>query len=261
MKESVRTFLIQNSEAAYKEFSQKLIPGEDCILGVRLPILRKKAKALAKGNWKEELAAEDIYYEETMLRGMTISYVKGSLEELLLYIEEFIPKVTNWSVCDSVFAGMEVLRTDKEKTWQFIQPYLYSEKEFEVRVAIVIMMNHLLKSDSTGANIKRMRTVTMADCLNQSRPDAAESQMAESANPYLPRILSALDRAFPQYYASMAAAWTLAEAFCCYPAEVYLFLKDTRLDTITYNRTIQKIAESLIPEADVKSEIRKMKRK
>lgn len=256
MKEEIRNFLIENSEEKYREFSKALIPGEETMLGVRLPVLRKKAKELAKGNWREELKTEDIYFEEIMLRGMMLSYVKESLSVMLPYIESYIPCVKNWSVCDSVFSKMEVFRQDREKTWEFIQPYLYSDKEFEVRTAIIIMMSHVLKCDEKGKNIKRLASISLEDCLaDKDRP--AEG----NAGGYLPGILEALNREFHAYYASMAAAWTIAEAFCCYPAPVYKFLKDNRLDDDTFNRALQKIVESLIPCPEVKAEIRKMKRK
>ncbi len=276
MKEEVRRFLIENSEEKYREFSKALIPGEEAMLGVRLPVLRKKAKELAKGNWKEELKTEDIYFEEIMLRGMMLSYVKEDLSTMLPYIEAYIPCVKNWSVCDSVFGKMEVLREDGEKTWEFIQPYLYSDKEFEIRTGIIIMMNHLLKCDERGKNIKRLKSISLKDCMpdeedlinedgGEERKNEAgrtiEAEKEEKQGKYLPKILEALNREFPAYYASMAAAWTIAEAFCCYPALVYGFLKDNRLDDATYNRALQKIVESLIPLPEVKAEIRGMKRK
>lgn len=252
MKEEIRQFLIANSEERYREFSKALVPGERTMLGVRLPVLRKKAKELARGDWRGELETEDIYFEEIMLRGMMLSYVRESLPVMLPYIEAFIPCVGNWSVCDSVFSKMDVFREDKERTWKFIQPYLYSDKEFEIRTAIIIMMSHLLKCDEKGKNRKRLRSISMKDC---------EGDNTACTKKYLSRILEALDREFPAYYASMAAAWTIAEAFCCYPAPVYVFLQDNRLDDATYNRALQKIVESLIPCPEVKTEIRKMKRK
>ena len=256
MKKSTLDFLVVHSEREYRDFSGSLIPGEKTMLGVRLPILRKKAQEIAKRDWKEELQTEDTYFEEIMLRGMIISYVKGSMDEMLPYIEDFIPCVNNWSVCDSVFMKMDVLRTDRERTWQFIQPYLRSEKEFEVRVAIIIMMQHLLKCDENGKTMKRLRHVSMAQCISKDGVHGAQPE-----GMYLQRVLQALDKSYTQYYASMAAAWTIAEAFCCFPAQVYAFLQDNRLDDVTYNRALQKIVESLIPEPEVKEYIKSMKRK
>lgn len=251
MREDTRTFLFEHAEEQYRNFSKSLTPGDINMLGVRLPLLRKKAKELSKGNWREEWETEDLYFEEVMLRGMMLSYVKEPLDVILPYIEDFIPRVDNWSVCDSVFSGMAVLRQDREKTWDFIKKYLYSEKEFEVRVGIIIMMQHLLKYGEDGAMGQRRRVIMLRDCrLPSAKPGI-----------YLDRIFHALDRKFLQYYASMAAAWTIAEAFCCYPKETMDFLKDNHLDDKTYNRALQKITESLIPQPEVKEEIRNMKRK
>ena len=250
MKEETRAFLMENAEEQYRDFSKSLIPGDINMLGIRLPILRKKAKELAKGNWKEELETEDIYFEEVMLRGMMLSYAKGSLNEMLPYIEAYIPKVNNWSVCDSVFSKMDVLRTDRERTWEWIQPYLYSDEEFKQRVGIIIMMQHILKCDEKGHTLKRLRTISYEDCLKKE----------EDKGLYLDRILEALNRPFPTYYASMAAAWTIAEAFCCFPVSVYAFLQDNKMDDATHNRALQKIRESLIPDKKVKEKMKEMKR-
>lgn len=260
MKKSTLDFLVAHSEREYRDFSGSLIPGEKTMLGVRLPILRKKAQEIAKADWKEELKSEDIYFEEVMLRGMIISYVKGSMDEMLPYIEAFIPCVQNWSVCDSVFMKMDVLRTDRERTWHFIQPYLQSEKEFEVRVAIIIMMQHLLKCDENGKTMQRLRRVNMTQCASENATQNVQQEV-QPEGMYLERVLQALDRPYSQYYASMAAAWTIAEAFCCFPLRVYQFLQQNQLDDATYNRALQKIVESLIPEPDVKEAIKSMKRK
>lgn len=51
----------------------KLLPGTEHILGVRLPVLRKLAKKLARGEWQEYLTgAADDSMEEIMLQGMTL---------------------------------------------------------------------------------------------------------------------------------------------------------------------------------------------
>ena len=48
MREAVRAFLFEHAEEQYRDFSKSLTPGDINMLGVRLPVLRKKAKELAK---------------------------------------------------------------------------------------------------------------------------------------------------------------------------------------------------------------------
>ena len=74
-------------------------------------------------------------------------------------------------------------------------------------------------------------------------------------------ILEKIDRVYTEgYYAHMAAAWLVAECFCCFPAITDHFLKTCKLDTATYNKALQKIVESKIPDEKVKDYIRSLKK-
>ena len=63
--------LFSMSEEKYRDFSKALIPGCDNILGVRVPLIRKYARELLRENedWQGLLEEDDLYFEETMLRG------------------------------------------------------------------------------------------------------------------------------------------------------------------------------------------------
>lgn len=256
MKGSTRQELLLLAEQGYMKFSASLIPGEEKILGVRLPQLREMAKKLAKGNWEEELATEDIWFEETMLRGMLIGYATLCMEpaQALSYIRDFIPRVHNWSICDSVFMKMDILKEDRAMTWEFLLPYMESGEEFKVRVALVIMMAHLLRCDRDEKKISRLRNISMEDLESIDKEK-------ERAGKYVSLILEQINRPFKEgYYAHMAAAWLVAEVFSCYPAMTVSFLQTCNLDEATYNKALQKITESKIPENDVKTYIRRMKK-
>ncbi|MGN0153546.1 MAG: DNA alkylation repair protein [Lachnospiraceae bacterium] len=251
MREDIREKLTGMAEAEYQKFSAGLIPGVANMLGIRLPELRKLAKQIAKENWKEAIAAEDYYFEERMLHGMVLGYAKGSMDEMLPYITAFIPLVDNWSICDSVFMGMTIFQKDRERTWDYIQPYLKSENEFEIRVAVIIMMQHLLKCDAAGKKISRLRVVSLEEISNT----------CEETGLYLERIFDSIDALDTrEYYASMAVSWLIAEAFCCFPYHTFVYLKKNHLDDRTYNKGIQKIVESHIPTDEVKDLLRSMKR-
>ena len=252
MLQSIREQLLTMSGEGYQKFSAALTPGAEHILGVRLPELRKVAKEIAKSDWRAAIAEEDYYFEERMLHGMVLGYVKADMDEMLPYITEFIPLVDNWSVCDSVFMGMTIFQKDRERTWNYIQPFLQSDKEFEVRVALIIMMQHLLKCDAAGKKMSRLRKVTLSEVHNEN----------EVPGLYVKRILKAMDREYLQgYYASMAASWLLAEAFCTYPYHTMCLIEKNHLDDVTYNKGIQKIIESRIPDDEVKDFLRSKKRK
>ena len=114
------------------------------------------------------------------------------------------------------------------------------------------MMQHLLKCDAAGKKMSRLRKVTLSEVHNEN----------EIPGLYVKRILKAMDREYLQgYYASMAASWLLAEAFCTYPYHTMCLIENNHLDDVTYNKGIQKIIESRIPDDEVKDFLRSKKRK
>ena len=102
MHKAIREQLFELAEENYQKFSSALLPNINNILGVRLPTLRKLAKVIAKDDWRRFISmADSDYFEEVMLQGMVIGYAKADIEEILQYATDFIPKIDNWSVCDS----------------------------------------------------------------------------------------------------------------------------------------------------------------
>ena len=98
----VREELISLSDEKYRDFHKNLCPGVENILGVRLPILRKISKNLSKDNYLDYLNNKDLkYYEEIMIKGLTIGYIKVDNDTRFEYIKNFIPYIDNWAVCDS----------------------------------------------------------------------------------------------------------------------------------------------------------------
>ena len=249
MREEIRNKLYEMSDAGYQEFSASLIPasGRGTMLGVRLPALRTLAKEIAKGDFRKELSyKEDLFFEETMLRGMILGYGCKEIQELFSYLEDFIPRVQNWSVCDSVCNGLKLVEKHPEETWNFLMPYLESGEEFKVRVVLIMLLSHFIKLGEDGKKNQRRRRITMEDL-----------QKEEEKSPYLEKIMGVLDRAFTEGdYAQMAAAWLLAELFVTYPVRTFKGLQTLSLDDFTKKKAVQKIRESRIPEKQVKEYLR-----
>ena len=89
MNDDIRKKLLSMGDEKLRKFSSSLTPGAENIIGVRLPLLRKFAKELARNQGQTVLSGEDIYYEEIMLRGMIIGYLKIDDEVRLQLIREF----------------------------------------------------------------------------------------------------------------------------------------------------------------------------
>lgn len=223
----VRRELETMAEPAYQKFSSALIPGEANLLGVRLPKLRAIAKRIAKTDiWQEYLAAEPYYFEETMLQGMLIGAVKLPAEERLSCIKAFIPRIHNWSVCDSFVSGLKFTNKHPELVWSFIQPYLKSDEAFSIRFAVVMMMNYYLTDD------------------------------------YIDRVLNLLDGVNHEaYYVKMAVAWALATALAKQPEQTWAYFQNHHLDEDTWKKTIQKCIESSRVSKEYKAILRELRHK
>jgi len=270
MREAIRDRISTYAENKYRDFSSALVPGAKPLLGVRLPKLREIAKEIAKGDWHGEVGqAEgeytDVYFEETMLRGMIIGYGTAkkdvTVSEGIQYLEWFIPMIDDWAVCDSFCNSFSFANQNRDAVWEVLQKYLYSDKEFEVRASLILLLSQYLRYDSSNKKLPRNRKIGMADFAD-SFPNRELSVCTRWQFPYLEKILDALNREFYQgYYAQMAAAWLLAEAFVCFPYEVNgMLVNDCQMDKWTYNKALQKIRESLNPDAEVKDYMKNLKK-
>ncbi|HBS46206.1 MAG TPA: DNA alkylation repair protein [Paenibacillus sp.] len=226
MDKTIKEQLLELADADYQKFSAVLLPTIDNVIGVRLPELRKLAKTIAKGDWRAYLEHTDSdYFGEVMLQGMVLGYVKTDPEEILHYIADFIPKIDNWSVCDSFCTGLKFTLKNKEQMWDFIVPYLLSDKEYEIRFAVVMMLNFFIEEA------------------------------------YINRILQLLDKVRHEgYYVKMAVSWALSMCYVKLPAVTIDYLRTNTLDDFTYNKALQKIRESYRVDPESKKMIRGMKR-
>lgn len=225
MVQSIKQDLLELAESKYQEFTSKLLPGIDNILGVRLPALRKLAKDILKDNPMEYLenATEDSF-EEIMLQGMVIGGLKD-IDLVFHYIEEFLPKINNWSVCDSFCAGLKISKKYPKEMWQFIQPYLKDDREYFIRFAVVMLLNYYVDEEHIAEALQ---------ALDQIKHDA--------------------------YYVKMAVAWAISIYYIKLPERTLEYLKYNSLDNFTYNKALQKITESLRVDKETKQMIRNMKR-
>lgn len=216
------------ADEKYRKFHGKLIPGVDTVFyGVRVPVLRKLAKQMIKGDWRGfvELAGESEVYEMTMLCGMVIALSKCEFGEKLRYLETFIPRINNWAVCDIVCGDLKDVKKNRREMFQFIQPYRCSAQEYEVRFAAVILMQYFLTEE------------------------------------YIHDVLKIYDGIrHDGYYVKMAVAWGISLCFIKFRELTLAYMTSCKLDDFTYNKSIQKMIESFRVSDEDKQMLRGMKR-
>ena len=80
---NIKNELLKLSDKKYAEFNKKLTPGVDRNqIGIRIPILRNKARELVKKYSLDEILAkiDDEFYEEIMLQGFAIRICQNRAE-------------------------------------------------------------------------------------------------------------------------------------------------------------------------------------
>ena len=228
MKEKIKQKLFELSDKKYKNFHSSLCPGTENIIGVRVPILRNYAKELFKEkDWKQTIKQIDNeYYEEIMLQGMLIGQAKNeNINIILEYIKNFVPKIDNWAICDVFCAGLKITKKYKSEMWSFIQQYLKSNKEFEIRFAIVMILDYYIEEDYLVKDFKIFEEIKHEG-----------------------------------YYVKMAISWAISICLIKYYDKTVKFLETSKLDNWTYNKAIQKAIESYRISDNKKDYLRKMKK-
>ncbi len=234
----IRDELYKNMDTEYGKFTASLIPNCGNIIGVRLPVLRSMAKEIASVNWKEYLdGALDDTFEEVMLQGLVLGYARGNIEDILAYLERFIPKIDNWSVCDSLCNTFKITEAYRAQVWEFLMRYMGSgqtvkdeegyehSREFELRFVAIMMMNYYLVDE------------------------------------YIDRVLDAYNTMQDDgYYLKMGVAWGIATAYVKYPEKTLALLKENNLDDFTFHKAIQKMQESYRISKEEKTVLKSMKR-
>ena len=222
--------LILLKDEKYKEFNKKLCPDTNFeMLGIRVPVLRRFAQKIVNSNEYDIegfLQNNDVnFFEEVQLQGFIIGYIKINFENKLDLIEKFIPRIDSWAITDTFIPTLKVKNNDLKTYWDFILKYTKSDKEFEVRFAVVSMLDYFIIENYVDEVIEVLNSISHEG-----------------------------------YYVKMAIAWTLAEIGIKYNDKVMNFLqRKNNLDKFTYNKTLQKMIESFRIDNSQKEILRKMK--
>ena len=148
-----------------------------------------------------------------MLQAMVIGLAKD-----INLIEPFIPKITNWAICDVFCADLKITKTHKKEVYKIIKKYIKSKKEYELRFSLVMLLNYYVEENYLDDIFKYLNTF-------------------KSKN----------------YYAQMAAAWLICVCATNFPTQTIEFLKTTKRDEFTFKKSIQKIQDSFKIDKEIKT--------
>jgi len=205
----------------YRDFHKKLLKNDNiCVLGVRVPVLRKLAKKYI--NFVDGLLEfPDEYYEVTFIKLTAVSYLKW--EEFIKYVDKCVPLIDNWATCDC-FAP-KCIEKHRDEFLPYIYKYLENDGEFYKRFALTTLLHYYVDENYFGVIFN---------------------------------ILKAVDT--EKYYVHMAAAWLIAELLIKNYFETVGFLQEGVIDKRTHNKAIQKACESYRLSDEQKNFLKGMKK-
>lgn len=217
--------LLALRDRQYAEFQARLVPGvaPDSIIGIRVPLLRDFAKDFAReADCSRFLSLlPHRYYDENMLHALLLSQLKD-MDECVARVEEFLPYVDNWAVCDimspKVFGRHPARLMDKAVEWSR-SPHVYT-----CRFGLAMLMSHFLDS--------------------RFSPSVLDTAAAVESD---------------EYYVRMMVAWFFATALAKQWDAAIPYLQQRRLGVWVHNKTIQKACESYRITACQKAVLRTMK--
>lgn len=230
--EEIREQLRDLAEEDYKEFNRKLIPGVAQVMGVRLPAMRRLAREAAKEDFRSyleearEKVGPESFHEEIMMQGLILGYAKMDREERSGYLDEFVPKIGNWAVCDSCVTGYKFMEKEPEYWFNYLRRFQDSREDFELRFMIVSMMSHFVDEDHIDEILEYCEKI---------RHDG--------------------------YYTKMGVAWAVQVCYVKFPEKTRKFLELDMMDDFTHNKSIQKIRESYRVSREEKEELNRLKRR
>lgn len=211
----------------YKEFQSKLIPtiDKEKIIGVRTPALKKLAKEIYTGQYKDDFlnCLPHFYYDENALHAFVIMNI-DDFDEAMKQVSAFLLFVDNWATCDQL--SPKIFKENPTGLLESINLWLSCNALYTRRFAVNMLMKYFLD---------------------------------EKFNPQYLKAVAALN--CDEYYMMMAVAWYFATALAKQYDCAIKIIEQNFLDKKTHNKTIQKACESFRINDEQKAYLKTLKRK
>lgn len=220
----LQNFLYQNVDATYREFNKKIVKTKLPLLGVRVPIIRKLASNIAKGNIRDYLKiCKDETFEEALLHGFVLAKLKCDFKELIFLFDDYITVFENWAICDMTVSSLKQFTKNQKAGYDYLIECINSENPWKVRVGLLLMLSFYINEFYIDDIIKNCKFVSSRS---------------------FPSISLTYDYRKPDYYVKMGNAWLLSVCFIKFPAKTKTFLEKYEIDEKTYKMTVCKITDS-----------------
>ena len=217
MVDEIRKELFALSESDVIKYNKRVIPNIGNTIGVRIPLLRKFAKEIVKKNYYEYLNYNGyMYFEELAIQGMIIGLLDFDVNDLKKYINFYLPKVSNWALCDIFAGGLKNIKKYRSEMFDYFVEVLHESNEYKKRFVFVSFLTYYI------------------------------------CEKYVNKLISLVVKDDDErYYVVMSKAWLMSYIYFSFKDKVLAILEKRKMNTDLHNKTIQKIIESLkCPESE-----------
>ena len=226
--------LLAEQDLKYRDFHASLLPNIDkkTIIGVRVPTMRKIAKEFADSKFLDKLPHK--YFEENQVHLFVVERIRD-FDECLSRIEQFLPYIDNWAVCDG--KAPKALLKDEKRFVSCIEKWLKSKHAYTVRFGVNMLMNFFLDERFDKKFLKWVAAID-ENLFDDDSTGAAQAPVKS--------VRSSLNAARPtdRYYVQMVIAWYMATALAKQWDAAFPYIKGRKLSPWIHAKSIQKACES-----------------
>lgn len=216
------------SNTKYKQFVTKLIPNinKNTILGIKTNDINNLAKYIYK-NDKENMfffleKLPHYYLEENLLHIKLLSLF-DDYQILIKYIDNFLPYIDNWMVCDSLIP--KIFNKNKNKLFFEIDKWIKFNQTYSIRYALILALKFLLNN-----NIFDEKIISLFLTIKNN-----------------------------DYYVKMAIAWFFSEAIIKQYSVSIKYLENKIFDKWIQNKIISKCCDSKRLTDDTKKYLKSLR--
>lgn len=216
------------SNIKYKQFVAKLIPNinKDTILGIKANDINNLAKYIYK-NDKENMflfleKLPHYYLEENLLHIKFLSLF-DDYQILIKCIDNFLPYIDNWMVCDSLIP--KIFNKNKNKLFFEIDKWIKLNQTYSIRYALIVALKFLLNN-----NIFDEKIISLFLTIKNN-----------------------------DYYVKMAIAWFFSEAIIKQYSVSIKYLENKIFDKWIQNKIISKCCDSKRLTDDTKKYLKSLR--
>lgn len=217
--------LFKYQDKKYKEFNDKIInQNKYPTIGIRIPTLRLLAREEAKNDYLSYINSKHTYYEEYMIMGLIIGYIKVDFKTRLELLDKYVPYIEDWALSDIVASNLKCFKNNLEDGYLYINKLLKGSS-FSIRFGLVLLLDYYINDEY----IDKVYDI----------------------------ILNIDDN---NYYVEMALAWLISVIYIKYKDTAIKLIKSDKLSKNVINKAISKICDSYRVDNIDKIDIKKYRR-